>query len=151
MDPRTRYDEQYTRESLRNDRLMRENEALRNRQIYRDNASASSGFLIGILIAAIAALGFGAFYFFGRTETQEAAPQNTVPEINVDVPSPPHVQVPNVEAPDVNIQLPEAPTGDAGATGGTTEGAGAGEGLQIPGTGGAGSTDAGSTGGSAQQ
>jgi hypothetical protein len=151
MDPRTRYDEQYTQESLRNDRLMRENEALRNRQIYRDNTDASSGFLLGVLIAAIAALGFGAFYFFGRTETQEAAPQqNTVPEINVDVPSPPPVQAPNVEAPDVNIQLPEVPAGDAGSTGGASEGAGAGEGLQIPGTGGAGSTDAGSTEGSTQ-
>lgn len=133
------YRDAYTRESLHNRHLARENEALRYQQAVerdrissRHQAETGRNFLLGILILGLAALGFGIFYYVGRTETEEqpvlqtpvevpAEPEAESPDINIELPdNPPDVQlpevnVPEVNVPDVNVQVPE-PAGEAEGT-----------------------------------
>lgn len=130
------YRDAYTRESLRNQHLARENDSLRyGRAVERDRlasryqADTGRNFLLGILIIGLAALGFGIFYYAGRSETVEQPtlpnpvevpvpeqPEAETPDINIQVPSnPPDVQLPEINVPDVDVQVPDA-TGGAEST-----------------------------------
>ncbi len=140
------YRDAYTRESLHNRHLARENEALRYRQaVERDRiasryqADTGRNFLLGVLIIGLAALGFGIFYYAGRSETPEQPtlpnpvevpvpeqPEAETPDINIDLPdNPPEVQLPEVSVPDVDVQVPEATGGAENPTPAPAENPGA--------------------------
>ena len=102
-------------EQLNNQRLARENQVIREQSRARQAANNTSGFFAVILVFLVGLLGFGLFYFLGRSDT--TAPQaqppteqpegdSVLPDINVEVPSPP----------DVDINLPEI-NGNQGVTG----------------------------------
>jgi hypothetical protein len=106
-----------------NYRLARENERLRGEQAYRDSAGAVGGLVIGVLVFALAVLGIGAFFLWGRdagvnqnqpTEVQPEAPQG--PDININVPQPPPITVEPPPQQRINVEVTppatvnEAPT-----------------------------------------
>ncbi|HEY9737854.1 MAG TPA: hypothetical protein V6D06_16295 [Trichocoleus sp.] len=107
--------------------MVRDNERLRDEQAYRDSAGAVSGLVIGVLVFALAVLGLGALYYLGRDtgaeETLPAQPQQSLPaeepDININVPQPPAIetpaqpQAPNVQVPDVNVQVSPPASGEA--------------------------------------
>ncbi|MGP1371309.1 MAG: hypothetical protein ACTS3T_00670 [Almyronema sp.] len=131
--------EQLQYERARSEQLARENQNLRldrsaqiaqhnvavrrdeNRRLAQQRANETTGFFWAIIVAILAVLGFGTFYFFGRTETDTVNPapqQQELPDINVEAPDVeiPDVNVPNppaVEAPDVNIEVPNPVQGTA--------------------------------------
>lgn len=91
--------------SNRTDRELYEREIRRENQVARDSANTANGILLGVLLAAIAAL-VGVFVFMNqRTETQ--APVIQPPDVNIEAPEAP--EVPEVQPPDVNITVPEQP------------------------------------------
>lgn len=92
------------------EREIYERERLRENEIARSNANAnfSSGLLVGIAIVAILAIAGGTWFVIARdtTQSQESQPPDInvqPPDVNVDAPEPPQV-----EAPDVDIKLPDA-------------------------------------------
>lgn len=126
------YRDAYNREALHNRHLARENDSLRYRQsVERDRiasryqADTGRNFLLGVLIIGLAALGFGIFYYVGRSETVDQPtlpnpvevpvpeqPEAETPDINIDLPdNPPEVQLPEINVPDVDVQVPEATGG----------------------------------------
>lgn len=97
-------------EAVRNSRLARENDQLRNDQINRENAGAQA-FLTGLIVFLLVTLGLGAFYYLGRDAgVQEALPPAPAlpdaPDINITAPQPPAV---NVQPPEVNVEAPAVP------------------------------------------
>ena len=77
-------------------------------QVARENNAASSGIVLGILLATVAAIGVGAFFFTNQTSENPSPNQTTIIEKTkeVPVPQPPAPDV-NVKAPDVNVKAPD--------------------------------------------
>ncbi|MEM8545886.1 MAG: hypothetical protein AAGF66_18060, partial [Cyanobacteria bacterium P01_H01_bin.119] len=109
-------------ETLRSERLARQNEAVNNRRLARENealrsnyraqqsANNTSGFFIALLVILLGLLGFGLFYFLGRSDgTVEQAPQTEQPDTNIELPE--------VNVPDVNIDLPDPNNSDSAPEG----------------------------------
>ncbi|MGP1385236.1 MAG: hypothetical protein ACTS2F_16855 [Thainema sp.] len=147
------YRDAYKRESLHNKHLARENAALRDRHaverdriVSRHQADTGRNFLLGVLIIGIAALGFGIFYYAGRSETEEQPalqtpievpeqPEAETPDINIELPdNPPDVQLPEISVPDVDVQVPDATGGAENPAPAPTENSGADAGTAPAGT-----------------
>ena len=75
-------------------------------QVARENNAASSGIVLGILLATAAAIGVGAFFFTNQTSENPSPNQTTIIEKTKEVPvsQPPDV---NVKVPDVNVKAPD--------------------------------------------
>ncbi|WP_346292359.1 PLD nuclease N-terminal domain-containing protein [Sphaerothrix gracilis] len=122
--PLTPEQEQLQYERARSEQLARENQNLRsdrsaqiaqhnvamrreeNQRIAQQRANETSGFFWAIIIAILAVLGFGTFYFFGRTSTETAEPTTPQPQELPDI----NVEAPNIEVPDVNVSPPPVET-----------------------------------------
>ena len=93
------------------DREIYNQELRRENQIARENNSAASGLMTGILLTSLLGLGLGAFFLFNRGADNSAPAGNqTIIERTQEIPVP-QPQAPDVKPPDVNITLPkvEAP------------------------------------------
>lgn len=100
------------------DREIYNQELRRDNQIARENNSASSGLMLGILLTSLVALGLGALFLFNRGgESSAPTGSPTIIERTREVPVP-QPQAPDVQPPDVNITLPkvEAPQPDVNVT-----------------------------------
>ena len=91
----------------------------------RANESASSGILLGLLLAIIAACIGGVAYYIARepeaattdapVERETTIIERTIENSREVIQNPPEVNLPTIEAPDIEVNVPELPGADSSA------------------------------------
>jgi uncharacterized protein HemX len=87
----------------RTERELYERDLRREAEISRSTANANGALMLSLVVVVLAALG-GVFFLMNRQSEQPQTQQQT-PNINIELPE--RQQAPQVQPPDVNINVPE--------------------------------------------